>query len=77
MPDTSDASATRMQHECDTSDTSATQVQHECYTNDTSVTRLKNFDFNNDTGKNIFSQAYVYCMVREKLQEEEKFHTKN
>ena len=77
MPDTSDTSATRMQHECDTSDTSATQVQHECYTNDTSVTRVKNFDFNNGTGKNIFSHPYIYYMVSEKLQQEEQFHTKN
>ena len=80
MPDTSNASATRltqMQCECDTSTTSATRVQHECYTSDTIATRVKNFDFDNDTSKNIFSHPYIYYMASEKLQGEEQFHYMN
>ena len=77
MPDTSDTSVTRIQHECNTSDTSATQVWHECYTNDTSATQVKNFDFDNDTSKNIFSHAYIYYMASERLQGEKQFQSKN
>ena len=45
--------------------------------NDTSTTRVKNFDFDDDTNKNIFSHPYIYYMASERLQREEKFHSKN
>ena len=45
--------------------------------NDASATRVKNFDFDNDTGKNIFSHPYIYYIASERLQGEERFHTKN
>ena len=66
MPETSDASATRM-----------TRVQHECYTSNTSATRVKNFGFDNDTNKNIFTPLYIYYMESERLQGEEQFRSKN
>ena len=76
-----------MRHECNTShtrankcDTSATRVlheQHECYTNDTSATRARNFDFYNDTSENIFSHTCFSYMANERLQGEERFHSKN
>ena len=52
-------------------------MRHECYTNDTSATRVKIFDFDNGTSKNIFSHPYIYYMASERLQGEEKFHSKN
>ena len=64
-------------HECNTSAIRKARVRHECYTNDTSATRVKNFDLDNDTGKNIFSHPYVYYIASERLQREEKFHTKD
>ena len=73
MPNTSDK-VRHKRHECDTSET---RVRHECYTNHTSVTRVKNFDFDNDTSKNTFSYPYVYYMASERLQGEERFHSKN
>ena len=57
----------------DTSDASATQVWHECYTNDTSATQLKNFGFDNDTSKNIFLHPYIYYMASEDYKERENF----
>ena len=45
--------------------------------NDASATRVKNFDFDNDTGKNIFLHPYIYYIASERLQGEERFHTKN
>ena len=62
------------QHQCNPSET---QVQQECSTKGTSATSVKNFDFDNDTSKNIFSHLYVYYLARERLQGEEKFHSKN
>ena len=41
------------------------------------MTRVKNFDFDNDTNKKIFSHSYIYYMASERLQGEEKFHSKN
>ena len=77
-------SARHEQHEWDTSDTSATwmlhktkRVWHECYTNDTSATRLKNVDFDNDPSENMFLYSFIYYIVRERLQREEQFHSKN
>ena len=70
-------SATRVRQEQDTNDTSATQVRQECYINDTSATRVKNFNFDNDTSKNIFAHPYIYYMASERVQGEEKFHSKN
>ena len=69
--------ATRVRHKQHECDTSATQVRYECYMNDTSATRVKNFDFDNDTRKNIFLHPYIYFMASERLQGEEKFHSKN
>ena len=69
-----------MQNECDTSDTSntsATHTRYECYTKDTSATQVKIFDFDNDSGKIIFSPPHIYYIARERLQEEEQFHTNN
>ena len=91
MPDTSDATATQVRHECYTNNTSATQVRHKYYTNNTSATqvrhkyytnntsatRVKNSGFDSDTSKNIFLHPYVYYMVSERLQREEQFHSKN
>ena len=78
--DTSDTIAAQVryeQHKCDTSATLATRVQHKCGTNDTSATRVKNFDFDGGMSKNIFSHPYIYYMVRERLQGEEQFPSKN
>ena len=78
--DTSDTIAAQVryeQHKCDTSATLATRVQHKCDTNDTSATRVKNFDFDGGMSKNIFSHPYIYYMVRERLQGEEQFPSKN
>ena len=75
--DTSDKSATRVWHKSDTSVTRTTRVRKECYTNGTSAIRVKNFDFDNDTGKNIFLHPYIYYIASERLQGEERFHTKN
>ena len=78
--DTNDTSATwapRVWHKCDTSATRTTQVWHKCYKNDTSVTRVRNFDFDNDTSEKIFSHPYISYMANERLQGEEKFHSKN
>ena len=80
MPDTSDTNATRVlheRHECDTRAARTTRVQHECYTNDTSAAWVKNFYFDNNTNENIFSHLWVYYRVSERLQEEEKLHSKN
>ena len=55
----------------------ATQVRNECHTNNTNATRVKNFDFYNYTGKNIFSHPYINYMASERLQGEERIHTKN
>ena len=52
-------------------------MQHDCNTNDTSATRVENFDFDNDTSKNISLHHYIYYMASERLQGEEKFHSKN
>ena len=38
---------------------------------------MKNFDFDNDTSEKIFSRPYINYMANERLQEEEKFHSKN
>ena len=57
-----------------TSDASATQVQHECYTNETSTTQVKTFDFDNDTSENIFLHHYISYVANEILQGEEQFH---
>ena len=64
----------------DTNNTSATRVrqkQRECYTNNTSATLVKNFDFNNDSGENIFPDPYISYIANERLQGEEKVHSKN
>ena len=53
------------------------KMRHECYTNDANVTRVKKFDFDNDTNETIFSQPYISYMANERLQGEEKFHSKN
>ena len=67
MPDTRDASATRVQHkwhERVTSDTNATRVRHERRDCDTS----EKFCFDNDTIENIFSDPYISYMANERLQ---------
>ena len=56
---------------------SATQVLHERHECDTSATRVKIFDFDNDTSKNIFSHPNIYYIASERLQGEEKFHSKS
>ena len=61
-------------HEYNTSATLATRLRRKC---NTSATRVEKIDFDNGTGKNTFSQPYIYYMARERLQEEEQFHTKN
>ena len=38
---------------------------------------MKNFDFDNNTSENIFSHTYINYIVNERLQGEEKFHSKN
>ena len=74
---------TRVQHKCYTNDTSATGVlheRHECCTNDTNAIRVKNFVFDNDTSVNIFSHPYISYIgnnYKERLQEEEQFHSKS
>ena len=55
----------------------ATQVRNECHTKNTNATRVKNLDFYNYTGKNIFSHPYINYMASERLQGEERIHTKN
>ena len=80
LPETSDTSATQVQHErheCDMSATWMTRVRHEWHTNDTSATGVKNFDFHNNTIENIFSHPYNNYMANERLQREEQFHFKN
>ena len=52
-------------------------MRHKCDTSATRKTRVEKIDFDNGTGKNTFSQPYIYYMARERLQEEEQFHTKN
>lgn len=65
VPDMSDMSARvqHKQRECNTSETSATRMQHVCQTscgtNYTSARRVKNFDFDDDTNKNIFTPLYL------------------
>ena len=60
VPDMSDMSARvqHKQRECNTSETSATRMQHVCQTssgtNYTSARRVKNFDFDDDTSENAF-----------------------
>ena len=41
-----------------------------------SVTRVKNFDFDNNASKNIFSHPYIYYIGSQRLQKEERFHSK-
>ena len=62
VQDRSNASATRTTH--------VWHVRHEC-------TQVKNFDFDNNTSENIFSHTYINYIVNERLQGEEKFHSKN
>ena len=38
---------------------------------------MKIFDFDNDTSKNIFSHPNIYYIASERLQGEEKFHSKS
>ena len=38
---------------------------------------MKKIDFDSDTSKNIFLHPYIYYMVSERLQGEEKFNSKN
>ena len=45
--------------------------------NDAITTRVKNFGFDNDTSENIFSHPYISYMANERLQREEKIHSKN
>ena len=54
--------------------TSARHERHEC---STSTTRGKNFDFDNGTSENIFPHPYISYKANEKLQVEQKFHSKN
>ena len=75
--------ATRMQYECNTSETRVTRVlrkRHECHTSATRTTRVrhewKNFNFDNHMSKNIFWHSYINYMASERLQGEEKFHSK-
>ena len=75
MSDTNPTQVRHEQHECDTSARRTTRVRHKYYTNDTSATRVKNFD--NGTSENIFSHPYIYYVKSERLQGEEKFHSKN
>ena len=42
-----------------------------------SATRVRNFDFDNNTIENIFSHSHISSMVKEILQGEEQFHSKN
>ena len=80
MPDTSDANATRVRHErheCDTSATRTTRVRHKCCTNGTSATQVKTFDFDTYTSKKRFLHRFIYYTASERLQGEEKFHSKN
>ena len=65
-------------HKWDTNATLATRVRHEqrreC---DTSATRVKYFGFDSDSSKNIFLRPYIYYMASERLNGDEKFHSKN
>ena len=83
---TSEARARHEQHKCkmsavwvDTCGTRTIQVRNECYTNDAGAARLKNFDLGNDTSKIIFAHPYIYYMLSERLQREERsnFKTNN
>ena len=86
VPGTSDKSATRttcLRHEWTTSDTSATLVLHERHECDTSATQTtwvrhesKNLIFITTQVKTCF-QPYISCMANERLQGEERFHSKN
>ena len=42
-----------------------------------SATRLRNFDFDSNTIENMFSHSYISYMVKEILEGEEQFHSKN
>ena len=74
VPDTSDTSATRAtpaRQEWDKNDRSATRVwdkRHGC-----DICRK----FNKDTTENVFLHHYISYMTNERLQEEERFHSKN
>ena len=63
--------------EFNTTATRTTRVQHKSYTNNTSATQVKKFDIDNDTSKNIFSRPYISYMANDRLQQEEKYHSKN
>ena len=77
--DTSSTSATQVQHDCQINHTSAIRGLHEhyeLYMSNTSATQMKNFDWDNDTTKNIFSHLYIYYIPSERIQQEERFHSK-
>ena len=56
---------------------SATRVLHERHEYDMIVALMKKFDFDKDTSENIFSHHYIGYMANERLQGDEKFHSKN
>ena len=73
MPDTSDTSATQMQHEWHKQHTSKTRVRHKRHES----TQEKNFDFDNYISENIFSHPCIYYMASKRLQGEEQFQAKS
>ena len=65
------------QHECDTSVTLAIRVSHERHHCHTSSTRMLHKPHECNTSKNIFLHPHIYYTASERLQGEEKFHSKN
>ena len=63
------------QHQRDKSETKMTGVQHECETSESGATYVENF--NKDTTENVFLHHYISYMTNERLQEEQRYHSKN